>query len=185
VRQLGRVAALLALVMLAGFAAAQDPAASGPGVGLGPGHLDGRPRDEAHKYLEAYFISNLQERLALTNDQFAKLLPAVMRLQTERRELQQRRMHAAQELRRLLESGKATEASVADALKELKRAESEGPAAVWKQQEAVDAQLTPIQQAKFRILEFEVERRVRDLLAGVRRPGGPARRGGARVPNDR
>lgn len=167
---------------LAGRMSAQGPGGSA-GQNPAAGRLDGeRPRDEAHKYLEAYFISNLQERLELTSDQLAKLLPAVMRLQSERRELQQRRMRATQELRRLLESGKATESAVAESLKELKRVESEGPAAVWKQQEAVDAQLSTVQQAKFRILETEVERKVRELLLGARRQGAPMRRGGSRGP---
>jgi hypothetical protein len=176
-----------AVVVLVAFGLAGKVSAQASGVGAGPNPAAGRPgaeraRDEAHKYVEAYFISNLQERLELTSEQFAKLLPAVMRLQSERRELQQRRMRATQELRRMLESGKATESAVAESLKELKRVESEGPATVWKKQEAVDAQLSVLQQAKFRILETEVERKVRELLLGARRQGAPLRRGERRAP---
>ncbi|HSD28761.1 MAG TPA: hypothetical protein VLL75_15770, partial [Vicinamibacteria bacterium] len=48
----------------------------------------GRPAraDEAFKLVDAYVVSNLQESLGLTDDQFAKAIPLVKRLQTERRE---------------------------------------------------------------------------------------------------
>ena len=66
-----------------------------------------RPSD-----VEAYIVSNLQESLGLSDEQFAKVLPLVKQLQTDRRELAQRRMQSLRELRRLLESGGATEAQV-------------------------------------------------------------------------
>ena len=94
-------AALLALV--ATSAAAQAP----------PEGRDrpARPREEAGRMIDAYVISNLQESLGLTDDQFVKLLPLVKRLQSDRREAMQRRMRALGEIRRLLKSGSATEAA--------------------------------------------------------------------------
>jgi hypothetical protein len=81
------------------------------------------------------------------------------------------------ELRRRLGSGRATEAQIEEALQEVKRVELSGPAAVQKQLEAVDAQLSTLQQAKFRLVEAEVERKVHELLLRVQRPAGGARRG--------
>ena len=169
-----------ATLILAGAVAAGAQGPAGPPP-KGPG--EGRQRGEAFKMVEAYFLSNLQESLELTDEQYVKLLPPVKKLQAERRDQMERRGRASLQLRHALQSGKATEASVTESLRELKRLEAEGPAAVHKLQEAVDAQLTPLQQAKYRLTEMEVERKVRELLqrAGrprdVRRPGRPGAAG--------
>jgi hypothetical protein len=162
------------LVLLAGVPAAQAPGREGPGRG------DLRPRDEAFKIIDAYIVSNLQESLGLTDDQFVKVLPLVKRLQTERREMYQRRQHAVRELRRVLESGTATEAQVADLLREAKTVEAEEPVRTRKNLEAIDATLTPLQQAKFRVLEEEVAQKIRELMNQFRRQARPAGRLGER-----
>lgn len=127
--------------------------------------------------LEAYIISNLQEGLGLSDEQFVKLLPLVKRLQTDRRGFAQKRQRAIQELRRALQS--SGEARVSELLRELKAVESEEPAALRKDYEAIDAALTTVQQAKYRILEIETDRRLRELMNQVRRnqpePVGPRR----------
>lgn len=164
------------LILVGAVAAgAQGPAGPPP---RGPG--EGRQRGEAFKMVEAYFLSNLQESLALTDEQYVKLLPPVKKLQAERRDQMERRGRALLQLRDVLRSGKATEPVVAEALKELKRLEVEGPPAVHKLQEAVDAQLTPLQQAKYRLTEMEVERKVRELLVRAGRPRENGRRPGGR-----
>ena len=141
-----------------------------------------RPRDEAFKMIDAYIVSNLQESLALTDDQFVKLLPLVKRLQTDRRAVLQRRQQALMELRRLLASGDATEARVTELLGEVKAAERDEPGLLRKDRDAIDAVLSPVQQAKFRVLEVEVEHKIRELMTEIRtqrrnqqkpRPGGP------------
>jgi len=159
-----RIAALSVLVSLVAVAAsAQAPAR--------------RPREEAFKMVEAYVVSNLQESLGLTDDQFAKLLPHVKRLQKDRRDLSQRRGRAMGELRRVLESGAATEARVVELMKEVRAVEAEQPETVRKDMEAIDGVLTPVQQAKFRLLEVEVERKIRALMNDLRAPNrNPARR---------
>lgn len=149
--------------------------------GVGPRSLGNgrvRPRDEAYKMVDAYLVSNMQESLALTDEQFVKVLPLVKKLQSERRDQMQRRMQAMLELRGLLGSGRATEAQVGDALKEVKRLELAGPSEIRKHMDALDAQLNVLQQAKFRIVEVEVERKVRELLNRAQRPAAGARRNG-------
>lgn len=145
---------VLALLLAAGAAGAQERGAA---------------RDEAFKMVDAYLLSNLQESLGLSDTQYVKLLPLVKAQQNERRANVQRRQQALLELRRELKTGRATEASVAGLLEEAKKAESEGPAAQARQQQAIDALLTPVQQAKYRVLEAEVEQKVRALLRGVGR----------------
>lgn len=158
-----RIAAVtIALSLSAGAVLAQNP--------------QRRPRDEAFKMVEAYVVSNLQESLGLTDEQFTKLLPHVKRLQRDRRDLAQRRGTALAEMRRMLGSGAATEARVAELLKEVKAVEAEQPDVLRRDLEAIDSVLTPIQQAKFRLLEGEVERKIRALMNDLR----PANRGGLR-----
>ena len=161
---------VLGLIALAGTVHAQPG-----GSGAGPR----RPRDEAHKMVDAYIVSNLQESLGLSEDQYVKVLPLVNRLQKDRREFTARRMEALQEMRRLLQSGGATEARVSELLKEVKSVEVEAPSVQKKDLDAIDALLTPVQQAKFRILETEVERKIRELMGQMRAPG---RLGGRRRP---
>lgn len=127
--------------------------------------------------IEAYIVSNLQESLGLTDEQFVKVLPLVKRLQSDRRDYAQARMRLLRQMRRGLEAGGATEGQITDLLNELKALDAEGPARTRKNLEAVDAVLTPLQQAKLRVLEIEVERKLRELLSQFRRPRSPNRFG--------
>lgn len=131
-----------------------------------------RPREDLIKLIDAYVLSNVQESLQLSDEQFVKLLPLLKKLQTERRSANERRFRILMELRRSLAGGAATEAAVAERMKELRALEAEEPArlhALQAQMQAIDALLTPLQQAKFRIFELEVERRIRELIS-ARRP---------------
>jgi hypothetical protein len=129
-------------------------------------------RDEVFKLVDAYMVSNLQESLGLTDDQFVKLLPLVKRLQSDRRGFAVRRMEAVMEMRRLLNAG-GGEARIGELMKDMRALEAEEPGVMRKDVEAVDAALSPVQQAKFRIMEIEVDRRIRELMIRGR---GPATR---------
>lgn len=122
-------------------------------------------RDETFRLMDAYLISNLQESLGLTDEQFSKALPLVKKLQSDRRGYAKRRMQALRLLRKSLLSGSATEAGVVDLLKDLKNASAEERAGTLRNLEALDTVLTPIQQAKYRVFEAEVDLRLRHLLA--------------------
>jgi Spy/CpxP family protein refolding chaperone len=129
----------------------------------------GAAREEAGRMVDAYVLSNLQESLGLSDDQFVKLLPLVKRLQAERRETMERRSRALREMRRLLKSGSATEPEVLAQLKEFKAIETDEPARGRKDMEAIDGLLTPLQQAKFRVFEAEVGQKLRELMGQMRR----------------
>ena len=135
-------------------------------------------RDEAFKMVDAYIVSQLEESLGLTNDQFVKALPLVKRLQADRREYFLGRSQLLREMRRLLKSGSATEPEVVGKLKELKTLDADGPERARSGLAALDAVLTPIQQAKYRVLEVEVEQRLRELMSRAReaRPGARRQR---------
>jgi Spy/CpxP family protein refolding chaperone len=168
------IAGLAALVLAMGLGAAQER-----GTEAAPPGERRAPREEAFKMIDAYVVSNMQESLQLTDEQFVKVLPLVKHLQTDRRELIERRQQALQELRRSLAAGEATEPKVVELLKRVKAAESDESTVVRRDRDAVDAALTPLQQAKFRILEIEVEHKIRELMNQIRaerRGPGDARR---------
>ena len=153
------------------------PLASWPQNTQRPG--SNRPaRDELFKMIDAYIVSNLQESLALTDDQFVKILPLVKRLHASRRDYVERRRETLGEMRRLLESGTATEVRIATLMKALKEQEAEEPLVLRKDADAVDALLSPLQQAKLRLLEARVEQRLRELMRRPAGPGAPGRHQG-------
>lgn len=152
------------LAVCLGLAATAAPALAQPAAG--PVR---RQREEAFRMIDAYIVSNLQESLLLSDDQFARLLPLVKRLQRDRREMVQRRIQALMELRRSMAQGVATEARVEELLRELKAVETQEPAAIRRDMEAIDALLSPLQQAKYRLLEVEVERKLRALMRAQKR----------------
>jgi Spy/CpxP family protein refolding chaperone len=131
-------------------------------------------RDEAFRMVDAYIAGKLKDSVGLNDQQVAKVLPLVTQLHRDRREALHRRMQGVRELRRLLASGAATEGEVEQKLLELKRLENEEPLRLRRDREAVDAALTPLQQAKLRVLEAEVEQKIRSLRRS--RPGGPGSR---------
>jgi Spy/CpxP family protein refolding chaperone len=166
----------VALAAIAVTARAQGPSPEAP--------PPGGPREEAARMVDAYVLSNLQESLSLSDDQFVRLLPLVKRLQAERREAMDRRARAVREMRRLLKSGSATEPEVLAQLKEWKAIEADDPLRGRKGMEAIDALLTPLQQAKFRVFEADVSQKLRELTGQMRRqnrgesrpePGKPRR----------
>ena len=171
-----RVLGTLMIVSLAAAASAQEPARpEGPG---------GRARDEAFKMVDAYIVSNLQESLGLSDEQFTRLLPLVMKLHNDRRDIVHRRIQGLRELRRVLATGGATEAQVEERLREMKKLENEEPALLRRDREAVDGALTPLQQAKFRVLESEVEQKIRALRGRMQMQGRPGGRGRRQAPGE-
>jgi Spy/CpxP family protein refolding chaperone len=143
-----------------------------------PAGSDRPGREEAFRMVDAYVVSNLQESLGLTDEQFAKAIPLVKKVQTERRQYYLERTRTLREMRRLLRRGGATEAQVVDLLKQLKALDVDGPERTRENLAALDAVLTPVQQAKYRVLETEVEQRMRELMNRVRP------RQGARPPRE-
>ena len=161
-----RTAAWASVLFGLAVAAAAQPA-GGPRRG-------GAARDEAFRMVDAYIVSNLQESLSLTDEQFVKVLPLVKRLLGERRELVDARRKVLRDLRQVLESGGSTEAKVADRLREIKALETDEREKGKRNLEALDAALSTVQQAKFRVMEIEIEQKIRELLnqgRQRRRPG--------------
>jgi Spy/CpxP family protein refolding chaperone len=153
------MAGALGLASLSVVALAQAPPESAPAGA----------REEAGRMVDAYVLSNLQESLGLSDDQFVRLLPLVKRLQAERREAMEHRSRVLRDMRRLLKSGSATEPEVLAQLKDWKAIEADDPVRGRKGMEAIDSLLTPLQQAKFRVFEADVSQKLRELMGQIRR----------------
>jgi Spy/CpxP family protein refolding chaperone len=120
-------------------------------------------REDVNEVVDALLVMKVQERIGLSDEQFSKLVPLIKKQQRERREVESRRFHALGEMRRLFASGTATESRVVELLRDLKAAEADLPVVLRRNMDAIDALLTPLQQAKYRILDAEVGRHVREL----------------------
>lgn len=155
---------LLGLVIGLGLATASGVAEEG-------GSRGHERRAEAFRMVDAYVIANIQESLGLTDAQYEKVVPLVNKLQKARREYFRERSQGLRRLRQLLSSGAGTEAEVVEALEAFKALETGGPAAAREQMAALDAVLSPLQQAKFRVFEVEVEQRMRRLMRRGRSEG--------------
>ena len=143
--------------------------ASVGGPGVAPAEAAGSQRsqerwEEAFRMVDAYVIANLQESLGLDEATYEEAIPLVNKLQKTRRKFYGERGRKQREMRRLLRSGSATETQVIELLESYKGLEIEGPERIRKQMSELDALLTHLQQAKYRVFEVEGELRMRDLM---------------------
>lgn len=148
-----------------------------------------RPREEIFRMVDAYVADHLQENLGLSDEQLNRVLPLVRKLNADRRRFAERRIRAIHQMRRMTKGGAANDPGLAELLQQVRAAEMEEPPAIRAGHDAIDSLLTPIQQAQFRVLEAEIEHRLRQVMARVRgerrgAPGRPRREGAPRPSPD-
>ena len=134
-------------------------------------------REEINEMVDAYLLMKVQERLTLTDEQMLKVMPLIRKYHSERRDLERRRFQLLMEMREGLASGGVKEDRVVSFLRDFKTVEADLQAAIRRNLAAVDAVLTPVQQVKYRLLEFELDRHLRELRHRARERrglGGPA-----------
>ena len=131
---------------------------------------------EVVNMLDAYAIVQAQEALQLGDEQYGEFVSRLKRLQQTRRRNQQQRAAILQELRRLSapQVTPVDEPAIRDRLAALANLEDAASAEVRKAYEALDQILDARQQARFRLLEEQLERRKIDLLQRARQ-GAAAR----------
>lgn len=169
----GRIAPLLfgATLACAPAALAESPQAQPTPEAQSTEQSRREARHEALRVVDAYVMSNLQPSLGLTDAEYVKVLPLVQKLQASRREYLIGRMRLIRQLRRQLRSGASGETEVQKTLEELKRVETAGFDKTRADAADLDRILSPLQQAKFRVLELEVEQRLRELMSRARQRG--------------
>ncbi len=139
----------------------QVPPARPPAVaGLSPA--------EVQRWFDAYILVQAQQALSLTDEQYAKFVGAMRTLQDTRRRHQQERARLVRELARLSAQSPVDEQAIGTALTSLRQHDANAAEELSRAYAAVDAVLTPRQQARFRVFEENMERRKLELVLRAR-----------------
>ena len=136
----------------------------------GPDAAPGVSQVELQRLFDAYVLMQAQETLQLTDAQYPQFLPRLRALQEVRRRTLVERMRIVQELRRMVQ-GRAEGAEsgrVPGRLKALREVEARAALEIRQAADSLDEILEPLQQARWRILEEQMERRKLDLLMRAR-----------------
>jgi uncharacterized protein with beta-barrel porin domain len=126
---------------------------------------------EVQQMFDALTLMQAEQTLQLSERQFPDFVLKLRALQQQRRRYQQERRQLIQQLVRLTAPAAAAsdDARITDRLKALADLDQRASVDLRAAYEAVDQVLSVRQQARFRILEEQVERRKFDLLARARR----------------
>ena len=168
----------MSALLLSGLAIAQSRPAIRPPVRqqkVRPDPLRPNPnRLEATRTIEdmveSFYVSRFQAEMQVTDDQFARLLPTLRESIREQRQVAVRQNQARNQLRRRVLAGNASEDELRNAIRELDRLDDEASDSQRRLLASVDAVLTPVQQARFRVFRFQIEQRIRQLMQGARNP---------------
>lgn len=126
---------------------------------------------ELQRLFDAYVLVQAQDVLQLTETQYPQFLARLRALQDVRRRAQAERSRIIAELRNLAERGR-TDTSTRDRipaqLKALRDLESRRQSEEQQAIEKIDDVLEPVQQARLRVFEEQMERRKLELLVRAR-----------------
>ena len=137
---------------------------------------------EIQQMFDAYFLVQAQEALQLKDDQYPRFLTRLRALQAIRRRTESQRLQNLNQLRRMLQAtdGRVDDSLIQERLKALGDLETSAFAEVRQARESLDEVLDLRQQARFRLLEEEMERRKVELVMRTRQ----ANRANANRPRD-
>jgi hypothetical protein len=177
---LGVMCVVVALGVSARVASAQqDPpgrggrGAAGAGQALTPVELE--------RWLDSYVLIQAQDTLKITEAQFPRFLQRLNALQATRRRNAAARRQILAAIGRQLRATPVDEAGMREQLKVLRELDVRAADEARKAYDALDEVLEPLQQAKFRLLEQQVERRQIELLMKARERASEAGRQGPTV----
>jgi len=182
------VAGIALSASLVGGAWTLDLYAQAGRQGPGPAGRAGRPAPQAdgaggevitpgqlQDLLDTMVVVQAERDLRLSDEQFRQFLTRLRGLQGARRRAENQRNRQLMELRRLMQAanGAPDEGQVRDRLKALDDAEVQATAEIKQARTNLDQILDVRQQARFRLLEEQMERRKLELFARSRQPIGP------------
>jgi hypothetical protein len=130
---------------------------------------------EVQQMFDAYALMQAEQVLKLDEMQYPSFLAKLRTLQQQRRRHLQARHQIVQALAKLTapQSEHVDEGPVRDRLKALADLDARAVIEMRAAYDAIDQILSVRQQARFRVLEEQLERRKFDLLARARRVGAP------------
>ncbi len=150
--------------------ASLGPAASGQTQSPAPSPPEtpaGSPA-EVQRMFNAYALLQAQEQLKIGDEQYAPFVARFKALQDVRRNALRERVRIVQDLRRLLADAQPDEAQLKDRIRALEDLDVRTQTDTRKAYDAIDQVLDVTQQAKFRIFEEQMERRLLELLSRAR-----------------
>jgi hypothetical protein len=146
------------------------------GTGFAQGAADSRPSPpdfspaEIQRLFDAMLVSDAEQALALTDTQYPDFITRLRALQETRRTNLLQRVRLMAELQRLTNPRKPAgdEAAIKDRLTALQELDSRNAAELRRAYSQIDEVLNVRQQARFRVLEEQLERRKLELLMRAR-----------------
>ena len=122
---------------------------------------------ELQRLFDAYVLVEAQDALRLDEAQYAKFLPRLRAFQETRRRHQTERARIVQDLRQLVQ-GRADTGQITDRLKALRELEARTVDDLRRTGDELDEVLEPVQRARLRIFQEQMERRQLELLMRAR-----------------
>jgi hypothetical protein len=167
------MARLLGLVLMLVAATSTFPLAQEPGQGLPPvaPPTDAMSPAQLHQLFDAMLVMQAQNALALNEQQYGVFLSRLRVLQETRRRHQVERGRLINELQKLTNPRNTegpSEAEVKARMTTLQELEARSATELRRAYNGIDEVLTPLQQARFRVLEEQIERRKLELVARAR-----------------
>jgi hypothetical protein len=131
---------------------------------------------QVQQMFDAMTLMQAEQALKLTDAQYPNFVSRLRALQQQRRRFLQERRQLIQQLAKLTAPrvDPIDDAQVKDRLKALADLDARGATEQRAAYDALDETLTARQQARFRVLEEQIERRKFDLLARARRAAADA-----------
>jgi hypothetical protein len=172
---------MLMFVMLAAIGArspvliARQPATA-PQAGRGAAATDDQPvtPGEVQRLMDAYALMQAQDQLKISDEQFSQFLSRYRALQDIRRKARQEHERLVNEMRRMLNGGGAIDdAALTERLKAIQDLDARSATDLQKAYDAIDHILDVRQQAKFRVFEENMERRMSEFVNRARQANRP------------
>jgi hypothetical protein len=167
VGSLQRVSTLIVFVFWLAVANAAAQATEPQQPAVPPEEASNLRPGEVQGLFDAYVLVQVQDSLALSEEDYTRLLPRLRLLQQVRRRTLQERLRLINELRKLTDPKlpqPTDDAILKERLSAFQEFESRTAAELRRAYDGVDEVLTPRQRARFRVFEENVERRKLQLL---------------------
>jgi hypothetical protein len=167
------IAALTVICAVPAFA--QGARAQRPAARNAQPAVEGVSPAEIQQMFDAYVLMQAQDVLQLRDDQYPRFLSRLRALQAARRRAEMQRLQNINQLRRILQGGElpTNETTIKERLKALDDLATSSAAEIKQAMDSIDEVLDLRQQARFRVLEEEMERKKVDLVSRTRQANRP------------